>query len=133
MAAYELVTGQRIWELNLAGISTPVVAGEWIFTLTDDARLLAIARSSGRVRWITKLQRYKDEEDKKGPVFWTGPVLAGGQLYVASSRGEIWRVSAGEGSASLFAEVGAAVSLPPVVADGMLYVLDDSGTITAWK
>jgi outer membrane protein assembly factor BamB len=60
-------------------------------------------------------------------------VLAGGQLYVASSRGEIWRVSAGEGSASLFAEVGSAVSLPPVVADGMLYVLDDSGTITAWK
>ncbi|HTN41788.1 MAG TPA: PQQ-binding-like beta-propeller repeat protein, partial [Asticcacaulis sp.] len=32
MAAYELVTGQRIWELNLAGISTPAVAGEWIFT-----------------------------------------------------------------------------------------------------
>ncbi len=24
MAAYELVTGQRVWELNLAGISTPV-------------------------------------------------------------------------------------------------------------
>ncbi len=38
MAAYELVTGQRIWELSLAGISTPVIAGEWIFTLTDDGR-----------------------------------------------------------------------------------------------
>ena len=133
MAAYELVTGQRIWELNLAGISTPVVAGEWIFTLTDDARLLAIARSKGRVRWITQLRRYKDEDDKKGPVFWTGPVLAGGQLWVASSRGEVWRVSAGEGSASLFADVGQPVSLAPVVADGTLYVLDDGGTITAWK
>ena len=133
MAAYELVTGQRIWELNLAGISTPAIAGEWIFTLTDDARLLAIARSSGRVRWITKLQAYKDEEDKKGPIFWTGPVLAGGHLWVANSRGEVWKVSAGEGSASLFAELGQPVSLAPVVADGTLYVLDDSGTITAWK
>lgn len=133
MAAYELVTGQRIWELNLAGISTPAIAGEWIFTLTDDARLLAIARSSGRVRWISQLQRYKDEEDKKGPIFWTGPVLAGGNLWVASSEGEVWKVSAGEGSASLFGEVGQPVSLPPVVADGYLYVLDDSGTITAWK
>jgi len=133
MAAYELVTGQRIWELNLAGISTPAIAGEWIFTLTDDARLLAIARSSGRVRWITQLQRYKDEEDKKGPIFWTGPVLAGGHLWVASSRGEIWKVSAGEGSASLFTDVGQAVSLPPLVADGYLYVMDDSGTIHAWK
>lgn len=133
MAAYELVTGQRIWELNLAGISTPAIAGEWIFTLTDDARLLAIARSSGRVRWISQLQRYRDEEDKKGPIFWTGPVLAGGQLWVASSRGEVWRLSAGEGSATLFADVGAAVSLAPVVADGVLYVLDDAGTIHAWK
>ncbi len=133
MAAYELVTGQRIWELNLAGISTPAIAGEWIFTLTDDARLLAIARSSGRVRWITQLERYRDEKDKEGPIFWTGPVLAGGHLWVASSRGEMWKVSAGEGSASLFADIGQSVSLPPVVADGYLYVLDDSGTITAWK
>ena len=133
MAAYELVSGQRIWELNLAGISTPAIAGEWIFTLTDDARLLAIARSSGRVRWISQLQRYKDEEDKEGAIFWTGPVLAGGQLWVASSRGELWKVSAGEGSATLFADIGAPVSLPPVVADGMLYLLDDSGTLHAWK
>jgi outer membrane protein assembly factor BamB len=133
MAAYELVTGQRIWELNLAGISTPAIAGEWIFTLTDDARLLAISRSSGRVRWITQLQRYKDEEDKKGPIFWTGPVLAGGHLWVASSRGEMWKISAGEGSASLFADIGQPVSLPPLVADGMLYLMDDAGTIHAWK
>src|SRR5690606_38349517 len=32
MAAYELLTGQRIWELPLAGISTPAVSGDWIFT-----------------------------------------------------------------------------------------------------
>jgi outer membrane protein assembly factor BamB len=133
MAAYELLTGQRIWELNLAGISTPAIAGEWIFTLTDDARLLAIARSTGRVRWITQLQRYKDEEDKKGPIFWTGPVLAGGQLWVASSRGEVWKVSAGEGSAQFFADIGQPVSLAPVVADGYLYILDDSGKVHAWR
>lgn len=133
MAAYELVTGQRIWELNLAGISTPAIAGEWIFTLTDDARLLAIARSTGRVRWISQLQQYRDEEDKKGPIFWTGPVLAGGYLWVASSRGEVWKVSAGEGSAELFDDVKQPISLPPVVADNFLYILDDSGTIHAWQ
>ncbi len=133
MAAYELVTGQRIWELNLAGISTPAIAGEWIFTLTDDARMLAIARSSGRVRWITQLQQFRDEEDREGPIFWTGPVLAGNHLWVASSRGEIWKLSSGEGSAQLFADIDRPVSLPPVVADGHLYVLDDSGTIHAWR
>lgn len=133
MAAYELLTGQRIWELNLAGISTPAIAGEWIFTLTDDARLLAIARSSGRVRWISQLQRFKNEKKKENPIFWTGPVLAGGYLWVASSRGDVWRVNAVTGEASAFADVKAAVSLPPIVADGMLYILDDAGTIHAYR
>ncbi|MFA6218553.1 MAG: PQQ-binding-like beta-propeller repeat protein [Erythrobacter sp.] len=133
MAAYELVTGQRIWELNLAGISTPAVAGEWIFTLTDDARLLAIARSTGKVRWVSLLRLWRDEEDKKGPIFWTGPVLAGNKLWVANSEGEIYQISTGEGKASEFYDLDQPVSLAPVVANETLYVLDDSGRITAFR
>ena len=133
MAAYELVTGQRIWELNLAGISTPAIAGEWIFTLTDDARLLAIARSTGKVRWITQLPRYRDPEDRKGPIYWTGPVLAGDSLWVASSEGQLYRVGTAEGAAAQFAQLDAPVSLAPIVANRTLYVLDDGGTIHAFR
>ena len=133
MAAYELVTGQRVWELNLSGISTPALAGEWLFTLTSDARLLAIARSTGKVRWITQLARYRDEKDREGPIFWTGPVLANNMLYMANSRGELWQASVGEGSANILSKVSDSVSLPPIIANNMLYVLDDSGTITAFR
>ena len=133
MAAYELVTGQRIWELNLAGISTPAVAGEWIFTLTDDARLLAIARGNGKVRWITDLGQWRNVEKKKDPIFWTGPVLAGNALWVANSQGQIYRVSPGEGTSSLFQTVKAPISLAPVVANNTLYVLDDDGVIHAYR
>lgn len=133
MAAYELVTGQRLWELPLAGISTPVVAGEWIFTLTDDARLLAIARATGRVRWVTQLTRWENPKKRTGPIFWTGPVLASNRLWIASSEGEVQSVDVATGSATPFTELKAAVSLPPIVAGGMLYILDDSGRITAWR
>ncbi len=133
MAAYELVTGQRVWELNLAGISTPAIAGEWIFTLTDDARLLAIARSTGKVRWITQLPQWRKEKKKEDPIFWTGPVLAGNQLWVASSEGLLYKVSTGEGSASSHMDMKQPISLPPIVADNMLYVLDDSGRISAFR
>lgn len=133
MAAYDLLSGQRAWELNLAGISTPTVAGDWIFTLTDDARLLAIARATGKIRWLTQLQRYRDEEDREGPVFWTGPVLAGGQLWLGNSEGRVYRASPGEGSASLFVDLKQPISLPPVVANQTLYILDDSGRISAYR
>lgn len=133
MAAYELVTGQRLWELNVAGISTPAIAGEWIFVLTDDSRLLAIARTTGKIRWITQLARFRDEKDRKGPIFWTGPVLAGGSLWAASSRGDLYQISTAEGSASLHSNLGASVSLAPVVANNTLYVLDDDGRIHAFR
>lgn len=133
MAAYELVTGQRIWELNVAGISTPAVAGDWIFALTNDARLLAIARSTGKIRWITQLARYRDEEDKEDPIFWTGPVLAGNQLWIASSAGQVYRVSPDEGAASLYRDLKEPVSLAPIVANSTLYILDDSGRISAFR
>ena len=133
MAAYELVTGQRIWELNLAGISTPAIAGDWIFTLTDDSKLLCIARSTGKVRWITQLARFENEKKKKNPVFWTGPVLAGDKLWFASSRGELWSAPISDGTPSLHSELKNPVTLAPVVAGSMLYLLDDSGKISAFR
>jgi outer membrane protein assembly factor BamB len=133
MAAYELVTGQRIWELPLAGISTPAISGEWIFTLTDDARLLAIQRSTGRIRWITQLQGFRNEKKRENPIYWTGPVLADNRLWVASSRGLLYSADVATGAATQYAEIGAPVSLAPVVANQMLYILDDDGRITAFR
>lgn len=133
MAAYELITGQRIWELNLAGISTPAVSGDWIFTLTDDARLLCIARSSGKVRWLTQLARFENEKKKKNPVFWSGPVLAGDKLWFVNSNGEVYSAAAADGQPVLVTKVKNAVTLAPVVANNTLYILDDSGKITALR
>ena len=133
MAAYELLSGRRIWDLSLAGISTPAVAGDWIFVLTDDARLLAIARSTGKVRWISQMRRYRDQKDEKGEIFWSGPVLASGKLYLASTRGQLMQVDAQDGSQTPVAELKDGVSLGPIVAGGTLYVLDNSGTISAFR
>ena len=133
MAAYELVTGQRVWELNLAGISTPAVAGDWIFTLTDEAKLLCIAKVTGKVRWIAQMKAYRSVKKKKGPIFWTGPVLAGDHLWMANSEGELLAATVTDGAVKRHAKLGAPVTLAPVVAGGMLYVLDDSGHITAFR
>ncbi|MEN9718830.1 MAG: hypothetical protein RIQ99_1708 [Pseudomonadota bacterium] len=133
MAAYELVTGQRIWELNLAGISTPAVAGDWIFTLTDDAKLLCIARSNGHVRWMTQLPRFENAKKKKNPIFWSGPVLAGERLWFVNSRGQVQSASVTDGQPQAVADLKTSITLAPVVAGGVLYILDDGGRISAFR
>lgn len=133
MASYELVTGQRIWEINIAGITTPATAGEWIFVLTSDAKLLCVQRASGKIRWLSQLPRFRDEEDKQGVITWRGPVLVNNRLIAANSRGQLWSISTAEGAATMMTDLKSPISVAPVVANNMLYVLDDSGRITAFR
>ncbi|RYY29291.1 MAG: pyrrolo-quinoline quinone [Sphingomonadales bacterium] len=133
MVAIDVASGQRMWEQNIAGISTPWAAGEWLFVVTDDARLLAIARGSGKVRWISQLTHYRNEKKLKGQYGWVGPVLAGGRLILGNTEGELVSVSPTDGSVISTTEVKGAVTLQPVVANNMLYILDDKGVLSAYR
>jgi len=133
MVALELNSGQRQWELNIAGISTPWVAGDWIFVVTDDARLLCVARDSGKVRWIAQLPAFRHPKKKAGPIGYSGPVLAGGRLIVVSTEGTLINVDPANGSFQSQTNVRSSVSLSPVVANQTLYILDDEGRLHAWR
>ena len=133
MVALDLVSGQRIWELNFAGIATPWVAGEWVFAVNDKAQLVAIARRTGKIRWINQLPRYRDQKDRKGPISYVGPVLAGERLIVAGSNGALININPVDGSFQSQVDLDDGVSFQPVVANNTLYLLTDSGRLIAYR
>lgn len=133
MVALEIVTGQRLWEQDFAGLSTPYVAGEWVFVVTDDARLVCIARGSGKIRWINQLRGFKNMKKHKNAITWTGPVAAGNQLVLVNSEGQIAFVSPQTGEVQRTIDTKSSFSLPPVVAENTLYLLDQKGQVMAFR
>ncbi|UUR06794.1 PQQ-like beta-propeller repeat protein [Sphingomonas glaciei] len=133
MVALDLVSGQRIWELNLAGIATPWIAGEWLFAVTDDAKLMAISRNNGKIRWINQLPAFENPKGKRGPISYVGPVLAGGRLILAGSNGVMVNIDPATGAFQSQTNVGASVSQELSVANNTLYVLDDRGRLHAYR
>lgn len=133
MVSLEITSGRRLWEQNFAGISTPWVAGEWLFVVTDDARLVCLARSTGLVRWIAQLRHFRNEQHSRGPIAWYGPVLAGGQLVLTNSQGQIVTANPANGSVTRTIEAGQSFSLAPIVANQTLFTLDQRGRLTAWR
>lgn len=133
MVSLEIVSGQRIWEQNIAGISTPWLAGEWLFVVDSEARLFAMARGTGRVRWIGNLGRWRNEKKKKGAIGWVGPVLAGNRLWALSSQGTIAAVNPADGNVAARIETKGTFTLPPIVANSTLYTLSDEGEISAYR
>ncbi|WP_448661758.1 PQQ-binding-like beta-propeller repeat protein [Sphingomonas sp. CJ20] len=133
MVAMDIASGNRMWEQNIAGLSTPWAAGEWLFVITDDARLLCMSRGSGKVRWIAQMPHFRNAKKSKGEIEWVGPVLAGDRLLLANSRGQIVSVSPKDGSVVSTMDTKTPITLPLVVANNMLYVLDDKGRVTAYR
>jgi outer membrane protein assembly factor BamB len=114
--------GQVLWTKEIRGSQTPWVAGEAVFVVDVTGKLAAVNRKDGKVRWLTALP---------GDGHWSGPVLAGGRLWLASSKGLFVGVDATSGSIVSQTDLGDPILITPVVAEGRLYVLKDNADLIA--
>ena len=131
--ALDLRTGSRIWEKSIGSAYGPWVAGDFIYVLSNHGEVVCLTRKNGRVRWVTELPKYEDEEDKEGAIYWSGPVVVGDRVLVGSSHGEIWSVSPYNGRLLGKIDVGSAVYMPAIVAKDRVYILTDDANLIALR
>ncbi len=133
MAALEMATGQRAWERNFAGTSTPWAAGEFVFVVTLEGEVVCVTRSEGKVRWVLSLDRYGNPKKKANPIQWQGPVLASDRLLVSGSNKQLVLISALDGKKLSTIKLKAPAYIAPIVANNTAFVLTDDGTLTAYR
>ena len=131
--AIDFRTGTRLWEASVGGFHGPWSAGDFVYVMTREAELVCLTRSGGLVRWVTRLPRYEDEEDREDPIFWAGPVLAGNHLFVAGSTGELLSISPASGEIVDRTRLPGAVLIPPSVARKTLYLLTEDAELVALR
>jgi len=132
LAAIDLRSGQRLWERNIGGNQTPWVAGRFVFVVTGSADVAALERDTGKVKWVTPLSQYQDENRRK-PMTWAGPVLASDRLLVGGATGEMLSLSPYTGEIIGKLDMRSPIRLAPVVANRMIFVLTDSGRLVALR
>lgn len=133
MVALDLRSGQRLWDKEIGGLDTLWVAGAYLFALTSNAELAALTRDAGRTLWVAQLPRYVDEEKKKNPIVWTGPILVSDRLIVAGSNGEAFTISPYDGRFLGRIKLPSGVAVPPVAANRSIYFLSDNARLVAYR
>jgi outer membrane protein assembly factor BamB len=135
LSALDARTGQRVWMRNIGGFNTPWVAGDVIYVVSRDNELFALNRNNGRIYWVTELRGYEDPLDRDDPIYWMGPVLAGGRLFLNSSDGHMIEVDpvSGDQTQVWNSFVNSGFVVPPMVADGKLYFVDGNGSLYAYE
>lgn len=130
LVAFELYTGEKIWQREIRTLHSPWVNGNVLYTITDDAQLVCLLKETGAIKWVTQLPRYEDMKRRKGHVQWTRPLVAHDYVWTVSSDGTLMRVDATTGNVLDRIEVEDNITLAPMVAHSKLYLLDNNANIT---
>ena len=133
LVSLDLRSGRRLWEREVGGLETPWLAGDVLFVQTLDQTLAAVGRDDGKLRWLTDLPRYDNPEKRRNPLFWTGPILAGGRLVLAGSNETALSVDPVNGRVIGQQDLRAAAAVTPVAAAGTLLILTDDGSLQAFR
>lgn len=122
MIATSQKSGERLWTKRIRSTQMPWAAGDSVYVVDVNGVLLSLTRQEGKVRWLTELPQAKQ---------WSGPVLAGGKLWLASSSGTMVSVDVQTGSVVGQRSLDSSVSIAPIVASGRMYVLTDNARLFA--
>lgn len=133
MVAIDERTGERLWQKDVSGSQAPWVAGNALFVFSSDNQLISMNAKTGDVRWIKQLNRYQKPESKSGPITWTGPLLAGERLILASSDGRLLEVAPSDGTFLRESKLGHSILIPPLIAGDTLYLLGEDGSLLAYR
>jgi len=133
MAAFSVNTGERLWSRDIGGIQTPWAAGDFVYVIDNNARLICLTRKEGRVRWIHQLPQYENLEKKADPIIWAGPVLVSDKLIAVSSNGYAEAVSPYDGKLTGRVEIPDGTNIAPVVANGILYLYTSDAELVALR
>ncbi len=125
--------GARMWQKEIGALETPVLAGDFVYVLSQENQLVALTRKGGQVRWITQLRGFEDGEDRKKPAFWKGPVLAGGRLILTSSDEEVVEVDPKTGNILRDWDLPEVAISTPIVADETLIFLTQDAELLAYR
>ncbi len=134
LTAIDLRSGRRLWERTVAGKDGLVVVGEWLFLLSQDQQLACLDKTNGHVRWVTTLPRFRRPKPGKGPIEWSGPLLANGQLICVSDfpkQGMI-TVDAVTGKLGDTSKVSSLIAMTPIAASGHMLAISEDGMLSAY-
>jgi len=128
----DLRSGRRIWEREIGGPATPVSVGDWVFALTGDDELLCLGRDDGRIRWVSRLPSFVDEQRRRNPIAWGPPTLAGGRVLIAGGHGQLLELDPGTGATLARVRLPGTI-LAPAIAGSAAFFLTDGGSVVALR
>jgi outer membrane protein assembly factor BamB len=121
MKAISLKNGNEIWQLSIASIIDFWLAGDFLFVINNDNKLMAVYKKTGQIKWVVQLPDFKNPKKITSKFNYIGVVMAGDKLLVARQDGEIFFISPFDGKIEKQYSLSKRILHVPVVINNKIY------------
>lgn len=135
VVAFDLTEGEQIWQAREGAYSPVLHTGNDLFFISDRNELIRLDADHGTRIWGTELPLYVADRERRRRAVFThyGPILAGGQLVMASGDGNVRLFSPESGALTGIVEMRHGAAAHPIVVDNTLLVVTEDGRLTAFR
>ncbi|MEO3413882.1 PQQ-binding-like beta-propeller repeat protein [Roseovarius sp. CAU 1744] len=133
--AMNIGNGKRIWTARDGALNPVWPAGDSVFMISDRNELMRLSAEDGTKIWGEELPFFtKDRPRRQAEIFaHHGPIIAGGNLIVASSDGQLRLFDPASGALRRSVSMPGGATTNPVVAGRTLYVVTTKGQLAAFR
>ncbi len=135
IAALALGNGERKWVAKEGPLEPVAVIGNSVFLMSDRNELVRLNAGTGERIWGVELPFFTGNRPRKQAEIYGhyGPLVAGGQVIVASNDGLMRIFDPVSGALTRRVEIPGGATTNPVVAGGVLYVVSTEGKLLAYR
>ena len=127
----DLVSGTTNWVNEISSSFTPIIIGNFIFTVSEDGYLFTIQKKEGNIIRINNL--YKNYNAKqKMKIKPTGFSIGQNNLYLANSDGNLIIVNLNTGNLLKIEKISRHLISKPYIYNGNLFIVKN-GSITQYN
>ena len=124
---FNLETGEIKWSQKLSSIQNHISTDKYLFVLTENGFVIAFNKTNGAILWSLNLAKLS--KDKKVSPDYYGLLLASNNLYVTSSNGDIYKISANDGKYITHKKINNDLSRAPIIVDNKILILNRSSEL----
>ena len=120
-------TGEIKWSHKLSSIQNHISTDKYLFVLTENGFIIAFNKTNGTILWSLNLSKFS--RDSKTVSSYYGLLLASNNLYATSSNGDIYKISANDGTYISHKKINSDLSRAPIIVDNRIFILNRSSEL----
>ena len=121
MKAISLKTGEDIWKKSIASVVDFWLAGDFLYVINSDNKLLAVYKKTGGIKWMVQLPDFRNPKKLATKFNYIGVIMAGDKLLASREDGELFIISPFDGKIEKTFSLNKKVLHVPIIIENKMY------------